>query len=72
MPGKRKIITALLGKVVVRKGRGLAVADRIARPDAPDDDVDPTGVPAGLDDALAAEIAERFAALYRKVQPTAA
>jgi site-specific DNA recombinase len=38
VPEKRKIITALLGRVIVRRGRGLDVADRIERPDAPDDE----------------------------------
>ena len=55
----------------MRKGRGLDIAERIERPDAPDDDVDPTGVPAGLDEVLAARLAERFASLYRQVHPDA-
>ena len=63
VPERRRIMTALLGRVVVRRGRGT-MAERIQRPDAPDDDADPTGVPAGLDDALAARVAERFASLY--------
>ena len=72
VPEKRRIITALIGRVVVRKGRGLDVADRIERPDTPDDEVDPTVVPAGLDEALAARLAERFVALYREEHPDAA
>ena len=72
VPEKRKIVSALIGRVVVRKGRGLDIAERIERPDAPDDDLDPTGAPAGLDEALAARLAERFAALYRQVHPGAA
>jgi site-specific DNA recombinase len=72
VPEKRRIITALIGKVLVRKGRGLDIADRIERPEAPDDDVDPTGAPADLDQALAARLAERFVALYRQVHPDAA
>jgi DNA invertase Pin-like site-specific DNA recombinase len=66
IPEKRRIITALLGRVVVRRGRGLDIAERIERPDAPDEDLDPTGVPPGLDHALAARITERFVALYRE------
>ncbi len=69
VPEKRKIITALIGRVIVRKGRGLPVYDRIERPDAPDDDVDPTGVPPGLNEELAARIAEQFADLYREEHP---
>jgi len=45
------------------------VYDRIERPDAPDDDVDPTGVPPGLNEELAARIAEQFADLYREEHP---
>ena len=57
---------------MVRRGRGLDIAERIERPGAPDDDVDPTGVPAGLDEVLAARLAERFVALYGQVHPDAA
>lgn len=46
VPEKRRIITALIGRVVVRRGR-LDIQERIERPDAPDDDVNPSGVPAG-------------------------
>lgn len=66
IPEKRRIITALIGRVVVRRGRGLDFAERIERPDAVDDDVDPSGVPEGLDEALAARLAERFVALSRE------
>ena len=66
VPEKRTIITALIGRVVVRRGRGLDIQERIERPEAPDDDVDPTGVPEGLDEVLAARLAERFVALYRE------
>jgi site-specific DNA recombinase len=72
IPEKRRLITALMGRVVVRRGRGLDIAERIERPDAPDDDLDPTGVPAGLDEDLAAGIAERFVALHRQEHPDAA
>jgi hypothetical protein len=72
IPEKRRIITALIGRVVVRRGRGLDVAERIERPDAPHDDLDPTGVPEGLDEALAARLAERFVGLYREVHPSGA
>lgn len=56
----------------MRRGRGLDIAERIERPEAPADDLDPTGVPAGLDEALAARLAERFVALYREEHPDAA
>lgn len=35
VPEKPRIITALIGRVVVRRGRGLHIADRIKPPDAP-------------------------------------
>jgi site-specific DNA recombinase len=68
---KRTIIGALLGRVVVHKGRGLDVAARISRPEAPDDDLDPTGIPAGLDEEWAAKLTERFAILYRQLHSQA-
>jgi len=72
IPEKRRIITALIGRVVVRRGRGLDIQERIERPDAPDDDLDPSGVPEGLDEALVARLAERFVSLYRQEHPDAA
>jgi len=66
LPEKRTIITALLGRVVVRPGRALEVADRIDRPDAPNDD--PDADPAHLNEDDKVKLVERFAALLRQEQ----
>jgi hypothetical protein len=51
--------------VVVRKGRGLDVAERIERPDAPDDGARPAAL-LGEDDKV--KLVERFAELLRQEQ----
>jgi site-specific DNA recombinase len=63
IPEKRRIMTALLGKVIVRKGRGLNIADRIERPEAPEDWPEPR-----INEEVAAKIAGRFAQLLREQQ----
>jgi site-specific DNA recombinase len=63
IPEKRKIMTALLGKIIVHKGRGLDIADRLERPDAPDDWPQPR-----LNEELATKIAGQLAQRLREHQ----
>jgi site-specific DNA recombinase len=63
VPEQRKIISALLGRVVVRRGRGLPVWERIERPEAPDD-----WPQAQINEQRAEELSRRFAELYRELQ----
>jgi DNA invertase Pin-like site-specific DNA recombinase len=66
VPQKRRIMTTLLGKVVVHKGRGLAIAERIERPEAPQDWPEPR-----INEQVAAKMAERLAELLRVHQAAA-